>query len=48
MRLHKDDTIADILEFYMGKEYARTSGFYNSNLRIEEEVVDEVNLKSDF
>ena len=42
VRLHKDDTIADILEFYMGKNTPERQDFIIENLRIEEEVVDEV------
>ncbi len=42
VRLHKDDTISDILEFYMGKNTPERQDFIISNLRIEEEVVDEV------
>jgi topoisomerase-4 subunit B len=42
VRLHKDDTITDILEFYMGKNTPERQDFIIENLRIEEEVVDEV------
>ncbi len=42
VRLHKDDTISDILEFYMGKNTPERQDFIIENLRIEEEVVDEV------
>ncbi len=41
VRLHKDDIIADILEFYMGKNTPERQDFIIGNLRIEEDVVDE-------
>ncbi len=42
VRLHKDDTIADLLAFYMGKNTPERQDFIIGNLRIEEEVVEEV------
>ncbi len=41
VRLHKDDSIADILEFFMGKNTPERQDFIIENLRIEEEVVEE-------
>ena len=42
VRLTKDDPIGDMLEFYMGKNTFERQGFIIDNLRIEEDVVDEM------
>lgn len=41
VRLHKDDTISGILEYYMGKNTPERQDFIIENLRIEEDVVEE-------
>ena len=41
VRLHKDDTIHDILEFYMGKNTPERQDFIIDNLKIEDDVVEE-------
>ncbi len=40
VRLHKDDSIHDILEFYMGKNTPERQDFIIDNLKLEEDVVD--------
>jgi len=42
VRLHKDDTLNELLEFYMGKNTPERQDFIIDNLRIEQDVVDEV------
>jgi topoisomerase-4 subunit B len=42
VRLTKDDPISDMLEFYMGKNTFERQNFIVNNLRIEEDVVDEL------
>ncbi len=42
VRLTKDDPIGDMLEFYMGKNTFERQGFIIDNLRIEEDITDEV------
>ncbi len=42
VRLTKDDPINDMLEFYMGKNTFERQGFIIDNLRIEEDITDEV------
>jgi topoisomerase-4 subunit B len=41
VRLHKEDVLADLLEFYMGKNTPDRQDFIIDNLRIEEDVVEE-------
>lgn len=41
VRLHKDDSVADLLEFYMGKNTPERQDFIIDNLKIEEDVVEE-------
>jgi topoisomerase IV subunit B len=41
VRLHKDDSIHDLLEFYMGKNTPDRQDFIIENLKIEEDVVEE-------
>ena len=41
VRLTKDDSISDMLEFYMGKNTPDRQGFIINNLRIEEDLIDE-------
>jgi topoisomerase-4 subunit B len=40
VRLHKDDSITDLLEFYMGKNTPERQDFIIGNLRVEDEIVD--------
>jgi len=40
VRLHKDDTIHEILEFYMGKNTPERQDFIIDNLKIEEDVME--------
>ncbi|MBR3775088.1 MAG: type IIA DNA topoisomerase subunit B, partial [Alistipes sp.] len=42
VRLTKDDPISDMLEFYMGKNTFERQNFIVNNLRIEEDLVEEV------
>ncbi len=42
VRLTKDDPIGDMLEFYMGKNTFERQNFIIDNLRIEEDITDEV------
>ncbi|MBQ3197007.1 MAG: type IIA DNA topoisomerase subunit B [Alistipes sp.] len=42
VRLTKDDPISDMLEFYMGKNTFERQGFIIDNLRIEEDIIDDV------
>ena len=42
VRLTKDDPISDMLEFYMGKNTYERQGFIIDNLRIEEDIVDDM------
>jgi topoisomerase-4 subunit B len=42
VRLTKDDPINDLLEFYMGSNTYERQNFIVNNLRIEEDVVDEL------
>jgi topoisomerase-4 subunit B len=39
--LRKADNVADLLEFYMGKNTPDRQDFIIENLRIEEDVVEE-------
>lgn len=41
VRLHKDDSISDLLEFYMGKNTPDRQEFIIENLRIEDDIVKE-------
>lgn len=41
VRLHKDDSIHDILEFYMGKNTPDRQDFIIENLKVEMDVVEE-------
>ena len=41
VRLHKDDSIHDILEFYMGKNTPDRQDFIISNLKVEDDVIEE-------
>ena len=41
VRLHKDDSISGILEYYMGKNTPERQDFIIGNLRFEDDVVDE-------
>jgi topoisomerase-4 subunit B len=41
VRLHKDDSISGILEYYMGKNTPERQDFIIGNLRIEDDVVEE-------
>ncbi len=43
VRLTKDDTIADLLNFYMGKNTPERQEFIIDNLRIEEDILEEEN-----
>ncbi len=40
VRLHKDDTVSNLLEFYMGKNTPDRQDFIIDNLRIEEDYLD--------
>lgn len=40
VRLTKEDPVADLLEFYMGKNSMERQGFIIGNLRIEADYVD--------
>lgn len=42
VRLTKDDAVHDLLQFYMGKNTPERQDFIIENLRVEEDVVDEV------
>jgi len=41
VRLHKDDSISGILEYYMGKNTPERQDFIIANLKIEEDVIEE-------
>ena len=41
VRLHRDDTIHDILEFYMGKNTPDRQEFIINNLKVENDVIEE-------
>ncbi len=41
VRLHKDDSISGILEYYMGKNSQERQDFIIGNLRVEDDVVEE-------
>ncbi len=41
VRLHKDDSIHDILEFYMGKNTPDRQDFIISNLKVEDDVIED-------
>ncbi|HQB76910.1 MAG TPA: hypothetical protein PLJ52_01040, partial [Tenuifilaceae bacterium] len=41
VRLTRDDSIQDLLNFYMGKNTPERQEFIIDNLRIEEDIVDE-------
>jgi topoisomerase-4 subunit B len=43
VRLTKEDPISDLLEFYMGKNTPDRKDFVVSNLRVEEDIIE--NLK---
>lgn len=40
VRLHKEDTLHDILEFYMGKNTPERQDFIINNLKLEEDMLD--------
>ncbi|MDE6861365.1 MAG: type IIA DNA topoisomerase subunit B, partial [Alistipes sp.] len=42
VRLTKDDPIHDLLEFYMGKNTSDRQGFIMNNLRIEEDMIEDM------
>jgi len=42
VRLTKDDPIHDLLEFYMGKNTTDRQGFIMDNLRIEEDMIEDM------
>lgn len=42
VRITKDDTISDLLDFYMGKNTPDRQTFIIDNLRIEEDLVEEI------
>ena len=42
VRLTKDDPIHDLLEFYMGKNTVDRQGFIMNNLRIEEDMIEDM------
>ena len=42
VRLTKGDPIADLLEFYMGKNTQERQDFIIDNLKIEEDLVEEL------
>ena len=42
MRLTKDDPVHDLLEFYMGKNTIDRQGFIVNNLRIEEDMIEDM------
>ena len=42
VRLTKDDPIHDLLEFYMGKNTTDRQGFIMNNLRIEEDMIEDM------
>ncbi len=42
VRLTKDDPTADLLEFYMGKNTFERQGFIINNLRIEEDLIEDI------
>ncbi|MFI3320010.1 MAG: toprim domain-containing protein [Rikenellaceae bacterium] len=44
VRMTKDDPIKDMLEFYMGKNSFERQGFIIDNLRIEEDIVDDLEI----
>jgi len=41
VRLHKDDSISDLLSYYMGKNTPERQDFIIENLRIEEDLIEE-------
>ena len=47
VRLTKDDTIADLLEFYMGKNTPDRQNFIIDNLKVELDLVDEEKIPED-
>ena len=42
VRLTKDDPVHDLLEFYMGKNTIDRQGFIVNNLRIEEDMIEDM------
>ncbi len=42
VRLHKEDSISDLLEFYMGKNTPDRQDFIIENLRVEDDILDTV------
>jgi topoisomerase-4 subunit B len=42
VRLTKDDPIKDMLEFYMGKNTFERQNFIVNNLRIEEDIEEQI------
>ncbi len=42
VRMTKDDSIAELLEFYMGKNTFDRQNFIINNLRVEEDLLDEI------
>jgi topoisomerase-4 subunit B len=44
VRLKKEDSISDVLEFYMGKNTHERQNFIIDNLRIEEDIVEEAKV----
>ena len=42
VRLTKDDLVHDLLEFYMGKNTIDRQGFIVNNLRIEEDMIEDM------
>ena len=47
VRLYKDDTVSDLLEFYMGKNTPERQDFIIDNLRIEEDFVEKDLVEED-
>ena len=42
VRLTRDDVITDLLNFYMGKNTPERQEFIIDNLRIEEDIIDDI------
>ena len=47
VKLHKDDSIHDLLEFYMGKNTPERQDYIIENLKVEDDVVEEQPLKAE-
>jgi topoisomerase-4 subunit B len=45
VRIKKEDTINEYLEFYMGKNTFERQEFIIGNLRVEEDIVEEEQVK---